>query len=171
MKIFSSNDPSKQDEPSITLQREEVTQVQAPVRHPWDTTQRKMMGNNDPFFSPTTIPWLHHSVDFWGVHLGLHLLMIFFVNDNFFSKYLKIDMTSLRLHSGYPLKETKWRLVQEIDQEIDTALGWATYKSIFLVKTALLVVVRITYPWPVGKNHKDTDLYPKISGGVLACLQ
>ena len=55
-------------------------------------------------------------------------------------------MTSLRLHSGYPLKETKWRLVQEIDQEIDTALGWSTYKSIFLVKTALLVVVRITYP-------------------------
>ena len=49
--------------------------------------------------------------------------MIFFVNDNFFSKYLKIDMTSLGLHSGYPLKETKWRLVQEIDQEIDTALG------------------------------------------------
>ena len=34
------------------------------------------------FFSPTTIPWLHHSVDFWGVHLRLHLLMIFFVNDN-----------------------------------------------------------------------------------------
>lgn len=123
------------------------------------------------FFSPTTIPWLHHSVDFWGVRLRLHLLMIFFVNDNFFSKYLKIDMTSLRLHSGYPLKETKWRLVQEIDQEIDTALGWSTYKSIFLVKTALLVVVRITYPWPVGKNKKDTDLYPKISGGVLACLQ
>ena len=37
MKIFSSNDPSKQDEPSITLQREEVTQVQAPGRHPQDT--------------------------------------------------------------------------------------------------------------------------------------
>ena len=36
------------------------------------------------------------------------------------------DMTSLLLHSGYPLKETKWRLVQEIDQEIDTALGWST---------------------------------------------
>ena len=73
--------------------------------------------------------------------------MFFFVDDNFFSKYLKIiDMTSLRLHSGYPLKERKWRLVQEIDQEIDTALGWPTYKSIFLVKTALLVVVRITYP-------------------------
>ena len=50
MKIFSSNDPSKQDEPSITLQREEVTQVQAPGRHPQDTTQRKMMGNNDLFF-------------------------------------------------------------------------------------------------------------------------
>ena len=53
MKIFSSNDPSKQDEPSITLQRDEVTQVQAPspaVRHPQDTTQRKMTGNNDLFF-------------------------------------------------------------------------------------------------------------------------
>ena len=36
MKNSSSNDPSKQDEPSITLQREEVTQVQAPGRHPWD---------------------------------------------------------------------------------------------------------------------------------------
>ena len=32
-------------------------------------------------------------------------------------------MTSLRLHSGYPLKGTKWRVVQEIDQEIDTAFG------------------------------------------------
>ena len=146
MKNFSSNDPSKQDEPSITLQREEVTQVQAPGRHPRDTTQRKMTGNNDLFFLTNYHSLIASLSRLLGVHLRLHLLLIFFVNDNFFSKYLKIDMTSLRLHSGYPLKETKWRLVQEIDQEIDTALGWSTYKSIFLVKTALLVVVRITYP-------------------------
>ena len=129
MKIFSSNDPSKQDEPSITLQREEVTQVQARARYPRDTAQRKMTGNNDLFFLTNYHSLIASLSRLLGVYLRLHLLLIFFVNDNFFSKYLKIDMTdmtSLLLHSGYPLKETKWRLVQEIDQEIDTALGWST---------------------------------------------
>ena len=88
MKNFSSNDPSKQDEPSITLQREEVTQVQAPGRHPRDTTQRKMTGNNDLFFLTNYHSLIASLSRLLGVHLRLHLLLIFFVNDNFFSKFL-----------------------------------------------------------------------------------
>ena len=89
----------------------------------------KQTGNNDLFFLTNYHSLIASLSRLLGVYLRLHLLLIFFVNDNFLSKYLKIDMTdmtSLLLHSGYPLKETKWRLVQEIDQEIDTALGWST---------------------------------------------
>ena len=171
MKNFSSNDPSKQDEPSITLQREEVTQVQARDVTRGTRPKGKWREIMTFFFSPTTIPWLHHSVDCWGCTLDCICCWFFLSMITFFQNIWKLIWPVYGCTAVIPWKKQNGDWFKKLTRR--STLRWVGLltKVYSWLKTALLVVVRITYPWPVGKNHKDTTVrYWFISEDFWWCL-